>query len=260
MRLLFSTVLLIILPALAFSQNNPGFLGKNRIIKVEHGLFIQNAEQPHGINDDAFAYSFIPSWADIRSRNRSRIGISYEQILKRKMSVTGSIHRYNSYGKMNSGFVVGNPLSEAVKADPGYFKASNTQLSAALRVYNRFAPVGLYFEVGVSGILYASEETHFIEIRNGEPVSNGIDEKITASGFTWMGHLGLGYNQFLSDELFIGFDMRLYMRSFGYIDDVSNLPLWDDSIPYEERFDMFTERNSLTAIAFGFTLSVGYMF
>lgn len=266
MRLFFSTVLFLIIPLVAFPQNNPGFLGKKRVIKIEHGLFIQNADQPHGINNDAAAYSFIPSFI----RNRNRIGVTYEHILLRNLSVSGSLFRYNSYADEQ------RPTFWTDNAPPGFnpffmssssndnFKASNTQLSAAMRVYNRFAPIGLYIELGVSGIFYATDEVDFVEVNvNNDPVGLGNDETIKASGFNWMGHIGLGYNQFLSDELLIGFDLRLYMRNFAYLDGVGEdifIELRDPNIPLEDRFNMYIEENSLTTIGFGFTFSVGYMF
>jgi hypothetical protein len=149
------------------------------------------------------------------------------------------------------------------------FRSNNTQLSIGARFYNKFAPVGAYFEIGVSAIHFTSPELTFSESESDifgdySPIEDGHVEQVSSSGLNWMGHIAFGFNQFLTDDVFVGFDLRLHMRTFGYLPGWDGMPnsdlIFETDLSLEDRVSTYNEFHSFTAIGFGFSMSVGYMF
>lgn len=269
MRLPLLSLLITLLPVFSFAQNNPGFLGKKRVIKFEHGLFIQGEGQAHGFTREATSYSFIPEFI----RNRNRVGVSYEQLFRRKFTLVGGLYRYSSYAN-NQVFYLDNEnamSSEMItmaSESSDNFRSNNTQLSIGARLYNKFAPVGAYVEFGLSAIYYTSPELTFKESKSGDgyyqPVEDGLVEQVSSSGLNWMGHIAFGFNQFLTDDVFVGFDLRLHMRTFGYVPGWDGMPnsdlIFETDLSLEDRVSTYNKFHSSTAIGVGFSVSVGYMF
>lgn len=267
-RLLY---ILVFLPCFLLAQNNPGFLGRKNTVKLDFGLNLVSGVQPHGATGDEFAYSFFPDFIKLSPR----IGVSYERILNRNVSVTGGLHRYTSYAfnrnltvteTYDQGWGTSNINRSLEPLTDENFRTVNTQLSLGFRFYSNYAPLNYYFELGGTGIFYSSESVTYVYEEENNPDGFSFNETITPSGgINFMGYLAFGLHEFITDDIFIGFDLRVHIRTLGMvlgIDDSDEFRKFvnDEERPLDERLNKYNQFHSMINIGLGFTISAGYVF
>lgn len=263
---------LFFVPCFLVAQNNPGFLGRKNTVKLDLGLTLVTNWQPHGPTGEEFTYSIFPGIIKLSPR----IGVSYERILSRNVSVTGGLHRYTSYA-FNRSLTVRDTDTNALGGislrertiDPitdDHFRTVNTQLSLGFRFYSNYAPLNYYFEVGGTGIFYSSESVTYEYNEVNNPTGFTFNETVSpGGGLTFMGYLAFGLHEFITDDIFIGFDLRAHIRTFGMIfgfDDTDEARMFFNDVdnPLDERLNVYNEFHSMINIGFGFTVSAGYVF